>query len=109
VIDLALAFMVGWRSASSRGGNLVTALEAIIGERAAAIVRDDEHDPAAGAEVAALTLALAALRALTPADIKAKTRALAGPTPITADLVEALSSEERELAASILRDVLALV
>ena len=85
----------------------MTALEAIIAERAAAIARDDEHDPDDGAEVVALTIALAALRAHTPADIKAKTRALAGLTPITAKLVEALSSEERELAASILRDVLA--
>jgi hypothetical protein len=86
----------------------VTALEAIIAERAAAIARDEEHDPDASAEVAALTLALAALRARTPAAIKAKVRALAGPTPITAKLVEALSSEERELAASILSDMLAL-
>ena len=46
----------------------MTALEAIIAERAAAIARDEEHDPDASAEVAALTLALAALRAPTPAD-----------------------------------------
>jgi hypothetical protein len=86
----------------------VNAIEAIIAERAAAIARDEEHDPAAYDETVALTRAPAAVRSRSLADIKAKITAMVGSMAITAGTIASLPPEEQELVASILRDVLAL-
>jgi hypothetical protein len=80
----------------------VTALEATDAAREAA------NTSAAAAVIGALTEAMAAIPAQTLADIKTKLRALAGETPITVEFIEALSSAEQSLVASIMRDVLAL-
>jgi hypothetical protein len=58
-------------------------------------------------EVDVLTAAMATVSATTLAEIKLKLGAL-GPGPITARLLASLSPIERALAASALRDVLAL-
>jgi hypothetical protein len=58
-------------------------------------------------EVDVLTAAMATISATTVAEIKLKLGAL-GPAPITARLLASLSPIERALAASALRDVLAL-
>jgi len=80
----------------------VTAPEATHGAREAANAFDD------AAVIGALTEAMAAIPAQTLADIKTKLRALAGVTPITVEFIESLSPAEQSLAASILRDVLAI-
>jgi hypothetical protein len=86
----------------------MNATETITGTLTAAVARYDDGDHGAYDETVALTRALAAVRSRTSPDIKAKVITIAGSTAITAEMVEALPPEDRELVASILRDALTL-
>ncbi len=58
--------------------------------------------------VEALTAAMAALRTPSPTGAQIKLYALARDTPITARFVEEMTDSDRALAASVMRDMLAL-